>query len=75
MRNEFGSLVGSKVKVIADTCDGLYDDQRGKQVIVVAESEMDDDMIFLTVLTDRPTNSPYLQDNKEIIYLGDVELI
>ena len=75
MRNEFGSLVGSQVKIIADTCDGNYEDMIGKMVTVVEETEMDDNMMLYTVLTGRKSNNTYLDNGEEIVYSGDVELV
>lgn len=60
IEREDKSLVREKL-VIRGSCDGLYQGQ-------VEKTDMDDNMIFFTFLTDRPTNNSYLTENEEGIY-------
>ncbi|MFS0672037.1 hypothetical protein [Ornithinibacillus sp. 179-J 7C1 HS] len=70
------TIIGGKIKIMADTCENLYQDLIGKTVTVVDMEVMDDNMFFYTVTgTGRKSKSPYLKGDEEIVFGRDVEII
>lgn len=65
---------GDKVRILKDTCEGFYSDLVGKTVSVVDvyDNDSKNDTMLLVTGTGRQTKSEYLEDDEEIVWIGDV---
>ena len=69
------NIIGAKAVILAIDSDEFCLDLIGKTVTIVDEHEMEDEMIFYTVVTGRRTHDHNLKNDEEIVYSEDVKII